>query len=136
MLRATALALILLAGAAPVLSAQQALPDPCASDTTTAALRRCMSADLHAADSTMAVYYDMALRRAAAPSALRQAQAQWTRFRDADCRARAEEHQGGSLEPVVAMQCQADLARVRTHEIWSVYVRTTENPLPEPGVRE
>lgn len=136
MLRVTGLALSLLAGAVPVLAAQQALPNPCGSDTTTALLHACMSTELHAADSTLAVYYDMALRRAAAPSALRRAQAQWTRFREVDCRARAEEHQGGSLEPIVAMQCQADLARDRTHEIWSVYVRTTEDPLPEPGVRE
>ena len=28
------------------------------------------------------------------------------------------------------------LARARTHEIWSVYIRTTEDPLPEPGVQE
>jgi hypothetical protein len=36
----------------------------------------------------------------------------------------------------VAMQCRAGLARARTHEIWSVYIRTTEDPLPEPGVQE
>ncbi|HET8633157.1 MAG TPA: lysozyme inhibitor LprI family protein [Gemmatimonadales bacterium] len=135
MLHTSTMTVLLLTVAVPVL-AQQALPNPCASDTTTATLRRCMSAELRAADSTLGVYYATALRRAAAPSALRRAQAQWTRFREADCRALAEEHQGGSLEPVVAMQCQADLARARTHEIWSVYIRTTENPLPEPGVRE
>ncbi len=136
MLRATAALLVLLTGMLPVLAAQQPLPDLCASDTTTAALRQCMSAELKTADSTLAVYLDMALRRSAAPGSLRRAQAQWTRFREADCRARGEEHQGGSLEPVVAMQCQTELARARTHEIWHVYIRITEDPLPEPGVRE
>jgi hypothetical protein len=29
-----------------------------------------------------------------------------------------------------------DLADERAHEIWSVYLRITEDPLPEPGVRE
>ena len=68
MLRACRVALLLLTATVPVLAAQQALPNPCASDTTTATLRRCMSTELHAADSTLAVYYDTALRRAAAPS--------------------------------------------------------------------
>lgn len=136
MLRASAAVVLLLVATSPVLAAQQALPNPCAPDSTTATLRSCMGAELHAADSTLAVYYDMALRRSAAPSALRRAQAQWIRFREADCRALAEEHQGGGMEAVVALQCQADLARARTHEIWSVYIRTTEAPLPEPGVRE
>ena len=126
--------LLLLLGTASALAAQQ--PNPCAADTTTAALRQCSGTQLREADSTLALYYETALRRAAAPAALRTAQAQWMRFRDADCRALADEHQGGSLEPIVAMQCRADLAHARTHEIWSVYIRTTEDPLPEPGVRE
>lgn len=135
MLRACFMCL-LLAGAASALAAQQPLPNPCVADTTTAALRHCSSTQLRQADSTLALYYETALRRAAAPAALRTAQAQWVRFRDADCRALADEHQGGSLAPIVAMQCRAALAQARTHEIWSVYVRTTEDPLPEPGVRE
>jgi uncharacterized protein YecT (DUF1311 family) len=136
MLRASGIAALLVAGAVSVLAAQQALPSPCPPDTTTATLRQCMSAELQDADSSLTLYFDMAIRRSAAPSALRRAQAQWMRFREADCRALAEEHQGGGMEAVVALQCQAHLARARTHEIWSVYIRTTEDPLPEPGVQE
>jgi uncharacterized protein YecT (DUF1311 family) len=136
MLRASGIAALLVAGAVSVLAAQQALPSPCPPDTTTATLRQCMSAELQDADSSLSLYFDMALRRAAAPTELRRAHAEGMRFRDADCRALAPEHQGGSLAPVVAMQCRAGLARARTHEIWSVYIRTTEDPLPEPGVQE
>ncbi|HET7109835.1 MAG TPA: lysozyme inhibitor LprI family protein, partial [Gemmatimonadales bacterium] len=95
-----------------------------------------MSTELHAADSTLAVYYDTALRRAAAPAELRQAQAQWNGFRDADCHAIGAQYQGGSLAPIAEGQCRVDLANDRTHELWSIYLRITEDPLPEPGVRE
>ena len=136
MLRACRVALLLLTATVPVLAAQQALPNPCASDTTTAILRRCMGTELHAADSTLAVYYDTALRRAAAPAELRQAQAQWNRFRDADCHAIGAQYQGGSLAAIAEGRCRVDLANDRTHELWSIYLRITEDPLPEPGVRE
>jgi uncharacterized protein YecT (DUF1311 family) len=121
--------------AAPA-AAQDQSPSPCASETTTLAMGQCLRVALHEADSTLALYYDTALRRAAAPAALRRAQVQWTRFRDADCDAIGAERQGGSLGPLATSQCRLDLARERTHELWDIYIRITENPLPEPGLKE
>jgi uncharacterized protein YecT (DUF1311 family) len=117
-------------------AAQQDASNPCTDESTTYAMGQCVGAQLLVADSTLALYYETALRRAAAPAELRQAQAQWKRFRDADCHAIGAQYQGGSLAPIAQGQCQVDLANDRTHELWSIYLRITEDPLPEPGVRE
>lgn len=135
-IRSTCRTMLILLTCPAVAAAQQDGSHSCGDEGTTLALGQCVRVQLQEADSTLALYYDTALRRAAAPAELRQAQAQWERFRDADCHAIGAQYQGGSLAPVAEGQCRVDLAHERAHEIWSVYLRITEDPLPEPGVRE
>lgn len=135
-IRATCMTMLLLLPCSVTLAAQQDGSSPCADESTTLAIGQCVRTQLREADSTLALYYDTAVRRAAAPAELRQAQAQWKRFRDADCHAIGAQYQGGSLAPIAEGQCRINLAHNRTHELWSIYIRITEDPLPEPGVRE
>jgi uncharacterized protein YecT (DUF1311 family) len=115
-----------LAGAA---LAQQ--PDPC-SGPTTAELRRCASEALRDAEREMSRYLDAARAVARPESALHGAQDAWTRYRDAACRGAGGQFEGGSLQPVVVLDCRARLTRERTRELWRAYL-AEQGELPEPA---
>jgi len=98
---------------------------------TTAEMRICASERLRAAEKDLGRYLEAARRLARPPAALDSAQAAWLSYRDQACRAAAGQYEGGSLQPVVMLDCRLRLTRERTLELWRAYL-TEEGALPEP----
>lgn len=123
---APALAALLVTGAA---SAQPS--DTCAGPTT-AEVRMCASQRLQAAEREMHRYLEAARSHARPASALDGAQSAWGDYRDRACRAAAGQYAGGSLQPVVLLDCRLRLTRERTLELWRAYL-ANEGALPQPA---
>jgi uncharacterized protein YecT (DUF1311 family) len=104
--------------------------DPCKSETT-AGMRACLLARMRNAETDLQRYLEAARREARPPSALDSAQAAWVAYRDQACRAAAGQYEGGSLQPVVALDCRLRLTRERTLELWRAYLSEAD-ALPEP----
>src|SRR5687767_1193699 len=79
--------------------------DPCAGPTT-AELRMCAAQKLGALEAELQRYLDAARRVARPPAGLDASQAAWMGYRDHACRAAASQYDGGSLQPVVALDCR------------------------------
>jgi len=94
-------------------------------------MRICLSDSVRAAERRMQRYLDAARGAARPPEALDTAQSAWTSYRDAACRAASGQYEGGSLQPVVALDCRLRLTRERTLELWRAYL-SNEGALPEP----
>jgi len=127
-----AAALFLASIAAPA-TAAETKPLSCQHAETTADIRRCLSERLRATEKEMQRYLDAARHEARPPAALQQSQTAWSAYRDAACRAAAGQYEGGSLRPVVALDCLLRLTHERTLELWRAYL-VNENALPEPRV--
>jgi uncharacterized protein YecT (DUF1311 family) len=125
-------ALLLFFAAAEIASAQPS--DPCAGPTT-AESRLCTAEKLRAAEADMRRYLEAARRSARPPATLDSAQAAWTGYRDLACRGAAGQYDGGSLQPVVALDCRLRLTRERVLELWRAYLAGEEG-LPEPATRQ
>lgn len=114
---------------APAITVAQQ-PDPCASPTT-AAMRMCAAQKLGTAEGEMQRYLDAARRVARPPAALDASQTAWMGYRDHACRAAASQYDGGSLQPVVALDCRLRLTHERTRELWRAYL-VEDDAFPEP----
>lgn len=125
-----ALACAALALAAAGVARAQPAPS-CERVDTTADMRQCLSDSLRVAEKDMERYLAAARRAARPPAALDAAQSAWTAYRDATCRAAAGQLEGGSLQPVVTLDCRLRLTRERTLEIWRAYLAEADE-LPEP----
>jgi len=123
------LALALLAAPA---AAGEARSPACERAETTADMRACLAQALQAAEKDLRRYLDAARRDARPPDALEKSQAAWSAYRDAACAAAAGQYEGGSLRPVVALDCLLRLTRERTLELWRAYL-ANEGTLPEPA---
>jgi uncharacterized protein YecT (DUF1311 family) len=123
----SALRLICVVAAGSALAQQ---PDPCLGSTA-AETRICGAQRLQAAEAEMQRYLEAARRVARPPSALDSSQAAWIGYRDHACRAAAAQYEGGSLQPVAAIDCRLRLARERTLELWRAYL-TAGDGVPEP----
>ena len=130
--RLSILAFALLAAPA---AAGEALGPSCERAETTAGIRACLSERLGAAEKDMRRYLEAARREARPPEALEKSQVAWTGYRDAACHAAAGQYEGGSLRPVVALDCLVRLTRERTLELWRAYL-ANEGALPEPRAQD
>jgi uncharacterized protein YecT (DUF1311 family) len=110
---------------APV-EAQQPQVD-CKNAGTQMELTYCAEQDLNAADKALNTQYQ-ATRKATknwdaeadqqgADDALVRAQRAWVSYRDAQCESFGYQAHGGSMEPQLIYECQADLTRKRTAEL-------------------
>jgi uncharacterized protein YecT (DUF1311 family) len=79
--------------------------------TITAAAMKSHDADFAASG---AAAYD---KRAGHFRSLLEAQRAWLRYRDAHCRTEGYQARGGSMEPLLASSCKADLTRKRTEQL-------------------
>ena len=130
MLRIFAPALVLLAATACGASAQSPgeMPD-CKTATTQTDLTICAGQDFGDADEALNAQYRKtmsALReqdagldadQRGAEAALKKAQRAWIEYRDATCEAVGYQAHGGSMEPMLVAQCQAEVTRARTKEL-------------------
>ena len=105
----------------------------CERADTPAEVRQCLSDSLRTTEKDMERYLAAARRAARPPAALDTAQTAWTAYRDAACRAATGQIEGGSVQPVVALDCRLRLTRERTLEIWRAYL-AEQDELPEPVI--
>jgi uncharacterized protein YecT (DUF1311 family) len=100
---------------------------------------QCLSRELDKANKAMAEYLDTAKARiskqdSAGPQ-LDAAQEAWLRYRSAHCSDVYTYWQAGTYRNRASLECEIELARSRTHEIWSAYLTyfgTTPPLRPEP----
>jgi uncharacterized protein YecT (DUF1311 family) len=117
-------------GLAVILPAAAQLPPECRGETT-AEMRICLGARLSAATAKMERYLDAARKAARPELQLDAVHRSWLQYRDIACRDAARVYEGGSLAPVVALQCRLDLTEERTLSIWRAYL-ANEEALPRP----
>lgn len=102
---------------------------------------KCMSAEIDKADKTLREYLDAAKERISRDKItglnLDATQAEWSRYRTLHCGDVYQFWADGTYRYRASAQCQIDLARTRTHDIWAAYltfVDSTPALLPEPGL--
>ena len=108
--------------------------DPCRGPTT-AELRLCTAQRLDAAEKEMERYFVAARRVARPASALEGSQAAWLQYEYQACRSAAGQYEGGSLQPVVFLDCRLRLTRERTLELWRAFL-AEQGDLPEPRLTQ
>lgn len=106
-------------------------PPPSCAGPTTAEMRICTAERLRSAEKDLERYLEAARSVARPPASLDSAQAAWAGYRDQACRAAAGQFEGGSLQPVVMLDCRLRLTRERILELWRAYL-AEQGVLPEP----
>jgi uncharacterized protein YecT (DUF1311 family) len=103
-------------------TARTALPQ-CEDKKSTADQMECLGPALKKADAELNHVYQKKLKQLPAENAgrLRKAQRAWLAYRDAQCNAAQERYVGGSIAPVVFVQCRLTLTQSRTKEIEETY---------------
>jgi uncharacterized protein YecT (DUF1311 family) len=122
--------LALFAGAAAAQDASQSGQIDCASAQTQADLNTCAKMDFDEADSNLNDAYkaavakmqdlDKAATDKGAEAALRDAQRTWVTFRDQACASEGWTVHGGSMEPMVVLECKARVSGTRADDLWSL----------------
>lgn len=115
-LMALSLPLVLSGVLAPPAAAQD-----CPGDGTQLALNECAGKALAAADAALdkrvAAIHARLKDQPERAEKLEAAQKAWTAYREAECGFAASGVEGGSIYPLIAAQCQAELARTRTEAL-------------------
>ena len=117
-------------GAAQGQEAVQSGQIDCAAAQTQADLNACAKMDFDEADSNLNDAYraavaktqamDQAVTDKGAEAALRDAQRTWVTFRDQACISEGWTVHGGSMEPMVVLECKARLSGTRADDLWSL----------------
>ena len=112
----------------------------CASAQTQSDLNACAKMDFDEADSNLNDAYKAAVAKMqemdtattdtgatdtgandkGAEAALREAQRTWVTFRDQACASEGWTVHGGSIEPMVVLECKARISGVRADDLWSL----------------
>jgi uncharacterized protein YecT (DUF1311 family) len=128
------------------ITALAAAPPKCPGDNTIE-INDCMSATLTKAQSDLDRYLAAARKRlkseaaddagsAAALADLDRVQAAWVAYSKSDCDAVYDAWSAGTIRTAMALTCEIDLTRQRTHTVWSewlTYMDSTPPILPEPS---
>jgi uncharacterized protein YecT (DUF1311 family) len=93
--------------------------DPCADAQSQAELNICWGKEYKAADARLnKVYGQFASKLNDEEKVqLKNAQLAWLKYRDANCDFVADEYKGGSMRPMIAAICLADVTNNRTTEL-------------------
>jgi len=125
-----------------IFSVATAAAEPlCRDSKNTVEDTKCMSAEIDKADKALREYLEAAKERLVRDKVkgvnLNAAQAEWSRYRTMHCGDVYLYWVEGTYRYRASAQCQIDLARSRTHDIWAAYltfVDSTPALLPEPEV--
>ncbi|WP_319531829.1 lysozyme inhibitor LprI family protein [uncultured Cohaesibacter sp.] len=87
----------------------------CKAPSDTASMLHCAAVALETADTELNAIYKrlISLKDEQGQEILRKAERAWIEFRDADCSLAADLFRGGSLEPVVFLDCRAAMTAER-----------------------
>ena len=93
--------------------------EPCADAQTQADMNICWGKEYKAADATLNQVYGQLMRKldAADQAQLKQVEAAWLKYRDANCEFVADRYKGGTIRPMIEAMCLADTTRNRTVEL-------------------
>jgi uncharacterized protein YecT (DUF1311 family) len=94
-------------------------PTPCADAQTQTDMNICWGKEYKAADATLNQVYGQLTRKLdeADRTQLKQVEAAWLKYRDANCEFVADQYKGGSIRPMIEAMCLADMTRNRTTEL-------------------
>jgi uncharacterized protein YecT (DUF1311 family) len=114
----TSFTLLVLIFGAPALAKDQK-KDPCADAQTQLEMNMCWGGQYKAADAQLnAVYREFTSKLNLEETAqLKATQLAWIKFRDANCEFVADQYKGGSIRPMIAAMCLADVTNARTSEL-------------------
>ena len=111
------------------IAAQKPTDDPCANAQSQLEMNMCWGNQYKAADAKLnAVYREFTSKLSAEEAAqLKAAQLAWIKFRDANCEFVADAYKGGSIRPMIAAMCLADVTSARTSEL-KTQMKEREDP--------
>ncbi len=94
-------------------------PTPCADAQTQTDMNICWGKEYKAADATLNQVYGQLMRKLdeADKTQLKQVEAAWLKYRDANCEFVADQYKGGTIRPMIDAMCLADTTRNRTTEL-------------------
>jgi len=118
---ATISGLLLLILCATILSQNQEKKDPCADAQSQAEMNMCWGKEYKAADAKMNKTYQdfMSKLDESEKMQLKNAQLAWLKYRDANCDFVADQYKGGTMRPMIAAICLADVTNARVNELKS-----------------
>lgn len=99
--------------------AQDQKKDPCANAQSQLEMNMCWGKEYKAADARLnSAYREFTAKLNPEETAqLKAAQLAWIKFRDANCEFVADAYKGGSIRPMIAAMCLADVTNARTSEL-------------------
>jgi len=108
---------------------EQKKPEPCADAQSQAEMNICWGKEYKAADAQLNVAYRefMSKLNPEETAQLKTAQLAWLKYRDANCEFVADQYKGGSMRPMIAAICLADVTNARTSELFA-QMKEREDP--------
>jgi uncharacterized protein YecT (DUF1311 family) len=93
--------------------------EPCADAQSQAEMNICWGKEYKAADATLNQVYRQLFAKLddEQKAQLKDAQNAWLKYRDANCEFVADQYKGGSMRPMIAAICLADVTHNRTTEL-------------------
>jgi uncharacterized protein YecT (DUF1311 family) len=94
-------------------------PTPCAEAQTQADMNICWGNEYKTADAQLNKTYQklIALLEADDKAQLKNVEAAWIKYRDANCEFVADQYKGGSMRPMIYAMCLTDVTTNRTTEL-------------------
>src|ERR1051326_3709658 len=116
----TLLVLLFLAAAIPAGYGQKK-SEPCADAQSQAEMTICWGNQYRAADAKLNQVYRQFTAKLddAEKTQLKAAQTAWLKYRDANCEFVADQYRGGTMRPMIAAICLADVTNARVNELKS-----------------
>ena len=95
--------------------------DPCADAQSQAEMNMCWGKEYKAADAKLNKTYQefMSKLDESEKVQLKNAQLAWLKYRDANCEFVADQYKGGTMRPMIAAMCLADVTNARVSELTS-----------------
>lgn len=119
-MKLSALALALFAlSCSFALAQERKQKDPCVDAQSQAEMNICWGNEYKAADARLNQVYRQFVAKLddEEKAQLRNAQTAWLKYRDANCEFVADQYKGGSIRPMIAAICLADVTDNRTTEL-------------------
>lgn len=113
--------LLVLIFSVTLLGQNQGKKDPCADAQSQAEMNMCWGKEYKAADAKLNKTYQdfMSKLDESEKIQLKNAQLAWLKYRDANCDFVADQYKGGTMRPMIAAICLADVTNTRVNELKS-----------------
>ena len=111
--------LVVLIGVSVSVSGQKQKPKPCEDAQTQTDMNICWGNEYKKADAALNKTYQQlaAMLEDEEKAQLKAAETAWLKYRDTNCEFVADQYKGGSIRPMIAAICLADVTNNRTTEL-------------------